>query len=445
MENDIYSYEWFSRLIVWAFLFFLSLVGILAVFIVFPVWRFLRRWEKDMKRYGITFKKKSMLGEVETMNQFFRLLTAELRSKEEELKKLYEAASERARFVERYSEKLLQTIPVGILVLTRAGRIQTTNACLCDWLGKPIGQLIGEFFEKVFKTAPGFVEQVRRVLENKDTPLGTTECVFQNEKGKSFVFQVTGYCLEGQEKNEWFYVLVLTNVTEVRALEEEIRITERLSSLGTLAAGLAHEIRNPLSVILGNLGFLKKRLSHQEELEKFVYEAEKEVNELNRFLSSFLDYLQSPGEEASEISWDDLFEEVAGIMAHQLKKKRIQLRFGGGREKVNLFLAPNEARQILLSLVQNALDASPPESVVEVTVERKGEQQLCLCVRDEGPGMPPEVRKHAFDPFFTTKPAGRGLGLFLVYRLVQRNGGRLEIKTESGKGCRVTAELKRTR
>lgn len=223
---------------------------------------------------------------------------------------------------------------------------------------------------------------------------------------------------------------------------------ERLAAIGQLAASMAHELRNPLAAIRGAATYLKR--SAQGEAAKgggggggravqFLEIIEREVSASNRIITDLLDFARNRPPLRSSTVLRDLVEEVRQVAP-----------LGGARlvNEVPAELPPHgvdrdQIRQVLVNLVQNAVEAAAPEHEAEVVVRAKGAGQLPLTieVEDNGIGMPPDVAARAFEPLYTTKNKGTGLGLSIVGKIVLAHGGSVRVDTKPGRGTRFVLEL----
>ncbi len=226
-------------------------------------------------------------------------------------------------------------------------------------------------------------------------------------------------------------------LVQTRAIIER---QEKLASLGTLAAGVAHEIRNPLTAINVRLHSLKRTLADGSSEHEDAVVIDEEIHRLERIVRGFLHFARPPEPELVSLAPAALLNKVRGLLAPQLEKAAIQLDLSLGPE-VRVRADPNQMEQVLINLIQNGAEsmAGPGriELAVRVTTARLGGRltpAVVLEVADQGKGIPPEVQARLFDPFFTTKEDGTGLGLSVAARIVEKHGGALQYKTEVGRG-----------
>jgi signal transduction histidine kinase len=215
---------------------------------------------------------------------------------------------------------------------------------------------------------------------------------------------------------------------------------EKLASLGLLAAGVAHEIRNPLTAIKAALFMQKKKFQAGSPERDSVEVVEREILRLERIVNDFLQFARPAEPELATIPADSLLLESQHFFAPQLEKNNIQLKFESS-EPMHIQADAAQLKQVLINLVQNAADSIGQNGVITLRVrsDRKrltnGETPVVILeVMDSGQGIPPEVEKRLFDPFFTTKETGTGLGLSIAARIVQKHGGELQYQTQMNHG-----------
>jgi signal transduction histidine kinase len=215
---------------------------------------------------------------------------------------------------------------------------------------------------------------------------------------------------------------------------------EKLASLGLLAAGVAHEIRNPLTAIKAALFIQQKHLQRGSQALTDSQIIEREILRLERIVSDFLQFARPAEPQLETISAEAPIEEVQALLAPQFAKSSIQL-IRGPTAPILIKADHGQLKQVLINLVQNAADSIGQNGTIALRV-RQGRQHLSngeinvaiLEVEDNGKGIPPDVEKRLFDPFFTTKESGTGLGLSIAAQIIEKHGGMLQYQTQINHG-----------
>jgi signal transduction histidine kinase len=223
-----------------------------------------------------------------------------------------------------------------------------------------------------------------------------------------------------------------------RKANESLRRAERLKTLGEMAAGMAHEVKNPLAAIRSSAQIIIEHVSGKEaQLAGIIVS---EVDRLNRVVNEFLDYARPAPLKRESVLLSGLLDSCLELLAPVIKQAGVTVKraYPQGEHKVDA--DPNQLRQVFLNLILNAVQAM--QSGGEVTLEVKQEgSHVRVMVRDTGPGIPPDKLKHVCEPFYSTKPGGTGLGLPIAQRIVSEHGGRLEIACATGAGTTATVIL----
>jgi len=223
-----------------------------------------------------------------------------------------------------------------------------------------------------------------------------------------------------------------------RRAESAMRRTERLKTLGEMAAGVAHEVKNPLAAIRSSAELLKSRVSGREtELAGIVVA---EVDRLNRVVTDLLLYARPAPLKRERIRLSQVLDSCAAFLAPVAGEKQVvfEKSYPGAEPAVNA--DPDRVRQVLLNVMLNAVEASPEGAAVRMNVSRAG-RHVTVTVSDAGPGMSQDQLERAGEPFFTTKRGGTGLGLAIARRVVAEHGGRLTIESSSGRETTVSVTL----
>jgi two-component system sensor histidine kinase HydH len=222
-------------------------------------------------------------------------------------------------------------------------------------------------------------------------------------------------------------------------IEEQLRRADRLSALGELSAGMAHEIRNPLGSIRGTAEILQDGIESSDPRYEFTRILIKEVDRLNRVVQNFLDFARPAEKERSAVDVGGLLREVLTLTRLHAQKNGVKIELEVG-ETPPVQANPEQIKQAFLNLILNALQAMPDGGTLTLAAETE-EDRLRLRFSDTGQGIPQENLERVFNPFFTTRSNGTGLGLAITHRIIQGHGGRMEVESRVGEGTTFTVIL----
>ncbi|MEI7672177.1 MAG: ATP-binding protein, partial [Deltaproteobacteria bacterium] len=234
------------------------------------------------------------------------------------------------------------------------------------------------------------------------------------------------------------HVLLFRDMTEIRRLEEEVARSRRLASLGSLAAGVAHEIRNPLSSIKGFATYFRERYRDNPEDRETADVMIREVDRLNRVITQLLEFARPLTMHRVSTSLQTLIHHALKMVEGEAQAKRIMVETELSPEVGKISLDTDRMTQVLLNLLQNAIGAMPGGGVLRISGARRDEKGVRITVADTGIGIPKEDLPRVFDPYFTTRPSGTGLGLAIVHNIVEAHGGEIRLESEFGKGTTAT-------
>jgi two-component system sensor histidine kinase PilS (NtrC family) len=236
-------------------------------------------------------------------------------------------------------------------------------------------------------------------------------------------------------------VLTFQDLTEVMELEREVRRQERLAALGKMAAGLAHEIRNPLASMRGSVQVLASELSFSTDQSQLMDIVLRESDRLNRIVSDFLTYARPPKMERSVIELGGLLGETASLLRNSPELRHDHQVIEEHPSEAVLYLGdPNQIRQIFWNLARNAIQAMPLGGDLRIKLNAKPDGEVSITFSDTGQGMSREQKERLFEPF-NSSSGGTGLGMAIVYQLVRDHSGKILVESEAGKGTSISIKL----
>jgi signal transduction histidine kinase len=226
---------------------------------------------------------------------------------------------------------------------------------------------------------------------------------------------------------------------DLKKTQEQLIQSSRLSALGQLSAGVAHEIRNPLTSISILIHSLKERLSAEDMRKEDIVVIENEIERINQIIKQFLDFARPSQPKKEKLDINGLIEDTLLLISHELKENNIQV------EKAFLSIPDisadrDQMRQVFLNLILNAMQAMSNGGRLTIATSIK-KNQVQITFKDEGNGIPESVHEKLFEPFFTTKEDGIGLGLSITKRIIDAHFGKIDIESIRGKGSLFTITL----
>ncbi len=397
------------------FVFLLLLVAAVVIYAVFNLYMRLRR----------EAQKREESGPVGFVVDTFQSLVTQLKEKERELEQLRQAAETRAEITEEYNENILQSVHSGVVSMDGDWRIVKVNAAARAILGIDEGALAGQNGQEAL--APMVSASLEGEAPAENVMRG--ERAYTTGSGKRLWLGYSLTPLRDKDAREIGHTLVFTDLTELRALEAQSALRARLSSLGEMAAGIAHELRNSMGAISGYMRLLEKK--EIPEATDMLRKVTLEVAVMDRIVSDFLSFAR-PGEPRLEdIELGFLARECVEAFVPDDGSIKVQVSVDAS-EEVHVRADEVLLRQMFANLIQNALHATPDGGKVTIAVSRavsSEEGKAVLSISDTGHGMDPAITDRIFDPFFSTKDHGTGLGLAIVHRSVTSLGGTVEVES----------------
>ncbi|MCX7794508.1 MAG: ATP-binding protein [Thermodesulfovibrionales bacterium] len=322
-----------------------------------------------------------------------------------------------------FNENILQSVPSGVMSINNEGIVTKINDAgkkilkREDIQGKPVSDVVGE-------------PLLRYILEKDSVKREEVLC---DISGKNVWLGFSISPLFDRNKNIIGKIITFTDITEVKELQSRIKLRERLEGLGEMAAGIAHELRNPMAVITGYANMLKKKAD--PTIQGIVESIQKEISLMDNIIRDFLSFARYEEPNLVSINPERVIREV-------IESLNISPEI-----ELSVYIEPSDGlmvdetliRQALRNLIQNSLDAMPEGGKLSIKGEHK-DGFYRISISDTGKGIAPEIREKIFLPFFTTKERGTGLGLAIVHKVITAHGGEITFNT-SEKGTTFMISL----
>jgi signal transduction histidine kinase len=385
----------------------------------------------------------------------FQSVIAQLQEQQKELQRLSEQASQRADSAEAFSDRIVASMPTGLLAFDAEGYATVANGPARDLFH--FSRIApGQHFKTVFADFPVLAEMVDACLSSGR--------LFRREEIETTNASEAGQRLGGtiapidpaSETGSRGALCLITDITEVTRLREQVALKKNLESLGEMSAGLAHEFKNAMAALHGYAQFLQS-VDRDEQGQVAADAMLQEVRNLSEMTTAFLNFARPQALQLEEVSLDELIEECARELKPLFESRHVELVTGARaslpalsaqREppSIEVRADPRLLRQAFLNLLRNAAEAIPEDQtdrrvIIETAALRdQGKHWALISIRDTGPGIPAADLERIFIPFFTTKSQGHGIGLALAHRVITEHGGTLVAANTEG-GAVFTARL----
>ena len=360
-----------------------------------------------------------------------------------ELGALAHAFNEMAKRLQTHNEYILESMSNGLLVVDWRGTVTSFNRAASLILEIPQGEILGRHYLEAFEHYAVFSEAIRTRLAQRGQ--GEDAEINLSEESPKFL-RLRSAPLLGADGQELGLEILFSDETQVRKLQAQIKASEKMATIGELAAGIAHEIRNPLGAMKGFTEILSKKVGHQPEAKEMVSDIAGEIEILNKIVTNFLIFSRPTTLDAQDADAAEVILALLPLVQQEASQKGVSVRWEG-EEPMWLLLDVEQFRRAVLNLALNAVQASPKGGQITLCLRRftraelmsflkklgvsnlfpqETEPKWCgFWVDDEGPGIAPENMAKLFTPFYTTKTEGFGLGLSITRKIAEALGGQV--------------------
>jgi two-component system sensor histidine kinase PilS (NtrC family) len=367
-------------------------------------------------------------------------LSALLAERSQKSRERLESAEEELERVSVRTDRVLENMPIGVITGAKDGRVVRANRAAREMLSLPEGQGLpgDDLIALLDDLSPALPDALESILATRKWAHREEVLLRRGSEQRSIGVSVVP--LDDETES---VIVTLTDVGEIRRMEREMRRSEQLATLGELAAGVAHEIRNPLASISGAAQVLRSEVKGTGEDAELMDLIVSESDRLNRIIDGVLDYTRDHSGSRSAHDLAATAREVVRMLLHDKRLtlgKTILVEFPETQD----FRAEVEEggmKQVFYNLARNALEAMGVGGILRITGESGGDGVLHVVFRDTGTGIPAHELEHIFKPFHTSKPGGTGMGLSIASRIVEGNGGSIRAKSTPGLGTAFTIEL----
>ncbi len=323
-------------------------------------------------------------------------------------------------------QDIVRSLASGLITIGTDNKILSANTAASEILRREPSAMLGKHVDELL---PHLAEEGRADLQvlagGQELTIGATVSPLRDVRD-----QVIGRVVNFQD------------LTELRRLEAQQQRSERLVTVGHLAAGIAHEIRNPLASISGSIELLRRAPQTSEDDRTLMNIVHREIDRLNHLIGDLLDYANPKPRQTVDFDLALLVEEVLHVARAEPAFSSIEVRLDV-EKPLRVHADPAQLRQVVWNLVRNAADAANAGGKHVSVTARSSNDSIAITIADDGPGIPPEQLAKIFDPFFTTKSKGSGLGLATSHAIILEHAGRIDAESTVGEGTKMVVRIPR--
>ncbi|NDY71337.1 PAS domain-containing sensor histidine kinase [Desulfobacter hydrogenophilus] len=328
-----------------------------------------------------------------------------------------------------FASELVTSLPMGIVAVDDAAKVIYVNGTAALFLRKELDQIKGKKAAQVLP--PSLLTRLDQV--DKGGFVSEQELKLPSHTGKSIPVTVTITKIVGTQNNFIGHVFILNDLSRIRALELEIKQKEKLAAVGILAAGVAHEVRNPLSSIKGYATYFSSLFDPQSDNKKAANIMAEEVDRVNRVISELLEFTRPIQLELKKTRIFELVDKALRLIKYEADPAGIKIINSVEPNLPEVEVDKDRLTQVLLNIFINAIQAMPSGGTLTVNVKAM-ENRLQFEISDTGGGISPQDQANIFNPYFTTKKRGTGLGLAIAFKIIETHGGTITIESLKNKG-----------
>ena len=359
---------------------------------------------------------------------------------------LQQKASEYERLKE-FNENIVESINVGILAVDLEERIESWNAQMEVLYALPRAEALGRSLSEVFPAS--FVDEFHRAISEEGSVHGVHNLYkfrIETRAGEQRTANIAIAPLVSRDFATVGRIVLVDDITDRVELETQLTQAEKLSSIGLLAAGVAHEVNTPLAVISSYAQMLAKQVRGDERVGPLLDKITQQTFRASEIVNGLLNFSRTSGTAFTEIDINTVIRDTLNLLEHQLKTANVRLESALDPSLPPILGNPGKLQQVFLNLFLNAKDAMAGGGTLRVATEVNG--HVGVSISDTGSGIAPEHVKRIYDPFFTTKSApregqrrGTGLGLAVTYGIIQEHAGKIEVESQAGAGTTFYLEF----
>jgi two-component system sensor histidine kinase PilS (NtrC family) len=360
--------------------------------------------------------------------------------------------------LETFNRNIIQSLDSGLLTIDLSGKIIFLNRTAEKILNRNEEELknvsIYDFFPKISEV----IDELKKKTSDTFSDNQRYQTLLTNYDGRNIYLGFSISSLTDPEGCIIGHTLIFQDITKYKEMEEQMKRFDKMAAVGLLAAGMAHEIRNPLTSLSGSIQMLKSELQLDRSQQKLMEIILRESERLNALITDFLLFAQPP--QTNKRSWEigKVIEETIDLFIHSPSfHEGIRIHRPSTRENFQAMIDPDQMKQVFWNLLTNAAQAMFNGGEIRVhlgkqngiswetglpfPIQKKGKEWVKISITDSGNGITGQEKEKIFEPFFTTKENGTGLGLSIVHKIIENHNGVIKVESELGKGSTFTIFL----
>jgi two-component system, NtrC family, sensor histidine kinase PilS len=359
---------------------------------------------------------------------------------------------------ELIQKQVIQSLDAGLLTIDLHGKINFLNRTAEKMLNRGGEELRNVSIYDLFPEINELMEEIKMKPSDPLSDYQRYETVFSNHDGRRVYFGFSISPLTDPDGSLIGHTLIFQDITKFKEMEEQIKRFDKMAAIGLLAAGMAHEIRNPLASLSGSIQLLSSELVLDHRQQHLMEISLRESERLNALISDFMLFAQPP--QTHKVPWEvrKIIEETIELFIQSPSfPEGIHILPPTARENFQTMIDPSQMKQVFWNLLINAAQAMDNGGEIRIHLEKEEDHLLSMvpprspqrrvkewmkiAITDSGNGIAPEEKEKIFEPFFTTKDGGTGLGLSIVHKIVENHSGIIKVESEVGKGSTFTIFL----
>jgi len=360
--------------------------------------------------------------------------TRDLRQLSLQLEDAYKKLEERAIQlinIQDYTQSILRSITSGVITVGPDGSVATANPAAERMLGMSEFEMVPKPISLLFRADGGLAGDVAKVLAGR-LPLAMRETTLVTSQGQEVHVQVSTSRMRAVGGTVLGAVVTLEDVSDIKALTDQLIRADRLAAMGELTAGVAHEVRNPLGVIRASVQLLEDSRGDEARIHEAAEVIKQEIDRLDRVIKALLDFGRPSKPTMVHADLNEVIDDVVLFTTRFARQSNVGIDARLARDLPRVLGDPDQLKQVFLNLVTNAVQAMGNDGGT-IVIETKGDGDYVeVTVADDGPGIAQRDLPKVFDPFFTKRAEGTGLGLTIVHRIIDEHDGHIEVVSDEG-------------